>query len=180
MAGTSIPVLAASHIIARIDADHDKSLSKIEPQNQSTVEYGLNTAAKATCLLAFHWHFSESHVYAFYSLNCRLALWSLYVTGYWLNSQAGVDTVKKPEDAMSPMTTLGKRVGDWEKLWQLEVLRQPKSQYYSKLWESSRPQLPAPPGGWTDVSQPLPSIPEEPSPPLMSKISKFLMSKLAK
>jgi hypothetical protein len=93
------------------------------------------------------------------------------------NPQAVVDIVKIPEDAM---TALRKRVGDWEKVWQLEILRRPKSQYYSKLWESSRPQLPAPPGGWTDVSQPLPSIPEEPSTPFMSKISKFLMSKLAK
>ncbi|KAI0270235.1 hypothetical protein BGY98DRAFT_937552 [Russula aff. rugulosa BPL654] len=33
------------------------------------------------------------------------------------NPQAGVDTVKIPEDAM---TTLGKRVGDWEEMWQFQ------------------------------------------------------------
>jgi hypothetical protein len=99
--------------------------------------------------------------------------------------QARIDTVKIPEDTM---TTLGKRVGDWEEVWQFEVLDggQPGTHFFAKPGPessaarlSSFPQPPGPVDGQTNVKQSLPSIPKEP-PSVMNEIPNLLMSKLAK
>ena len=99
--------------------------------------------------------------------------------------QAQVDAVGNAEDAM---TTLRKRVGDWEEVWQMEVINggRPGSHFFLKkpssgarLMSTSQRPGPAPADGWTNLKQPLPTIPEEP-PSLTSKTSKLLMSKLAK
>jgi hypothetical protein len=79
--------------------------------------------------------------------------------------QAGVDVVHIPEDAI---TMLGKRGDELNELW-LKLFGHPED-HFAKPEESSaaRPSSSSPPSGpadgWTDVKQPLPSIPEEPSP----------------
>jgi hypothetical protein len=99
--------------------------------------------------------------------------------------QARIDTVKIPEDTM---TTLGKRVGDWEEVWQFEVLDggQPGTHFFAKPGPessaarlSSFPQPPGPVDGQTNVKQSLPSTPKEP-PSVMNEIPNLLMSKLTK
>jgi hypothetical protein len=78
------------------------------------------------------------------------------------NHQACVDVVHIPKDVI---TVLGKR-GDEE----LEKLLEEERPFFAKPESSSatRPSSSSPPSGpadgWADVKQPLPSIPEEPSP----------------
>jgi hypothetical protein len=80
--------------------------------------------------------------------------------------QVGVDAVHIPEAAI---TMLEKRGDELNELW-FNYLSHFEN-YFAKPEESSvaRPPPSSPPSGpkdgWTDVSQPLPSIPEEPSGP---------------
>jgi hypothetical protein len=84
--------------------------------------------------------------------------------------QAGVDVMRIPEDAI---TMLGKR-GELPVL--LDLFGNPGESDFVKLEDSAKPESssaarpsssspPSPPAdGWTNVKQPLPSIPEEPPP----------------
>ncbi|KAF8502880.1 hypothetical protein F5888DRAFT_1123112 [Russula emetica] len=79
--------------------------------------------------------------------------------------QAGVDVVPIPEDAI---TMSGKRGDNFDELV-LELFgvpkdhsEKPESSSAARPSSSSQPSEPA--VGWTDLTQPLPSIPEEPSP----------------
>ena len=100
--------------------------------------------------------------------------------------QARVDAVNIPEDAM---TTLGKRVGDWEEVWQFEVLDggQPGTHFFAKPGPessaarlSSFPQPSGPVDEQANVKQSLPSTPKEPPPSVMNEMPNLLKSKLAK
>jgi hypothetical protein len=79
--------------------------------------------------------------------------------------QAGVDVAPIPEDAT---TMLGKRVDELDELLLVlfgvpeDHIAKPESSSAAHLSSSSPPSGPA--DGWTNVKQPLPSIPEEPSP----------------
>jgi hypothetical protein len=93
--------------------------------------------------------------------------------------QARAGIVGITEDAV---TTSGKRVGDWEKVWQSEDLTEGRPGYHflpkppksSAARLSKPPAGPMPADGWTNVKQRLPTIPEEPpsGPSLSSKLGK--------
>jgi hypothetical protein len=72
--------------------------------------------------------------------------------------QPGVDVVHIPEDAI---TMLGKRGDGLNELW-LKLFGPFKDHFAKPESSAARPSAPA--DGWTDLEQPLPSIPEEPEP----------------
>ncbi|KAI0276412.1 hypothetical protein BGY98DRAFT_985590 [Russula aff. rugulosa BPL654] len=87
-----------------------------------------------------------------------------------------------------PQARIDTRVGDWEEVWQFEVLDggQPGTHFFAKPGPessaarlSSFPQPPGPVDGQTNVKQSLPSTSKEP-PSVMNEIPNLLMSKLAK